>query len=64
MGNMLLITFEDVVLPKAPRLKQKVGHSKKSDREVQLEQQLLFYKERLQTTIGEMETAQRRRCSR
>jgi two-component system CheB/CheR fusion protein len=58
MGKMLLITFEDVVPPKAPKLTRKVGHTKKSDREVQLEQQLLFYKESLQTTIEEIETVQ------
>ena len=59
VGNMLLITFEDVLPPevlKQPQ-PQKVGHMK-NEKELQLEQELRFYKERLQTTIEEMETAQ------
>ncbi|HXY87393.1 MAG TPA: chemotaxis protein CheB [Candidatus Acidoferrales bacterium] len=57
MGNTLLITFEDVLPPKAPKQTRKIGHTK-NEIELQLEQELRFYKERLQTTIEEMETAQ------
>ena len=58
MGDMLLITFEDVLPPKAPKLTPKVEHKKKNEKEMQSEQELLFYKQRLQITVEEMETAQ------
>lgn len=55
--NMVLVTFEDVLPPKAPKPMRKARHPQ-SQREETLEQELHFYKDRLQTTIEEMETAQ------